>query len=220
MTQTLTTPTDPAHTTHIPNVGPIQITTRRDDHTAAVIYTLTGHRIHGSISIRVALPLKTPTATWAQFGFGIAADTPADQWSDRLTINGTRLVGNNYDTKIDTLHGITSEGAWRRIRRINTTTNSTEPAPTHTTTRTLTILAALITDFATRPDLPELHRLAAARTARHELDTISARIASLEGQAADTRTALRRTRQRAHILTQIASTQELPKPPVDLLPHL
>lgn len=224
MPENTTTNTEPARDLFIPANGTIQITPRLNPHTAAVTYTVDGHRISGSVSIRVAHPLKTRTTTWIQFGYGIATETDAEQWPDRLTVNGIRLIGIDYDTQLpprnpapDTTTGITHETTGFRVRRPSTTGPGTEPAPPTTIALTLTLLAALVDDFAQRPDLPELHRLAAARAARTEIATSIQQLATLESHAADLRAAIRRTRRRADVLTLIASTDPLPQPAVDLL---
>lgn len=186
--------------------------------TGAVVYTVTAPYAHGAFTIRPAYPLRTRTATQLQIVYG---DDSRRRHSyralpNRPVVHGVPLVDTSEvaaDQVPDIVTGrrvsVWREGRW-----------STEQAPPAATARTRAIVQALLTDYLTRPDLEQLHRLAAAEAATGALTQARLTIADLDERISTARAERRKLIKRIEALEQIAENGPLPASPVVMLAGL
>lgn len=142
--------------------GTATATVRTDWTTGRVFYTLRAPRVTGTWTVSIQDPADTDHVarfdvthgeddghTWYA---GYGEDRP-----DRPVINGVDLIGAT-SVAVDDLDALTG---WRINCRRPTGRYTSVDAPDRTKQRTAAVLRAILQHLTSRPDLPELHRVAA-----------------------------------------------------------
>lgn len=148
---------------------PINVAETVEERTGTVRYRFRGARAAGTILItpRAHDPDPLPDTILVQFGDGSRYTTDTDR-TDRPLINGVRLLGGVYLTPEEYLSRDNHELHFHRPTGRHTSTS----APEKTNAYASTIVHALVTAWAARPDRDQLTLAAARHTAPTRLNEL------------------------------------------------
>ncbi|MGW5441436.1 hypothetical protein [Nocardia asteroides] len=198
----------------LPGIGTV---TARAEHRSsdAVVYRVAGPRVTGAFTVRPHRALEAPSIIEVRVSYGLVCDRAPALWTERPEVNGVVLLGSNLVT-VDAVPRLATSDKLNPMRGANNHYGR-DTAPAGATAKTRAVVAAILADYFTRPDLAELHQRACAgealpaiEQAEGELEMIGQRLR--EGQAAR-----RRVLSRLATLQVIATGGPLEGNPVELL---
>lgn len=196
--------------------GVVTATTRRGDHTAAVIYTVISTRVHGAFTIRPDKPLMSPALAGLAVSYGVFDPIrPPIRWADRPVVNAVTLLGTNLVAvaEVPTLATTGRLHPQRDARNVY----GVDAAPAGVSAHTSAVVAAIATAFLARDDLGEVYRIACARSATEHLPEAFGEVESLDQRIRASHATRRHAVAYHEALQQIADADGAITDPVDLL---
>ncbi len=181
----------------------------------AVVYRVSGPRIHGAITVRPYRALQGRTIGQVRVSYGIENHRAQSLWAERPEINGVALLGTNLVTATD-VATLASSDALRPMRGASNV-YGVDTAPPGATTKTRAVVAAILADYFARTDLAELHRHACTREALTAITETWLELEMIGKRLQEAQNARRRVLSRLATLQVIASGEPLADNPVDLL---